>query len=54
MCTFHRAFEEFEESPESAAASLNALCRALERGAAAATATLARTPTQGRSGRRRT
>ena len=31
MCTLHRAFEEFEESPpESAAASLNALCRAFE------------------------
>ena len=35
MCTLHRAFEEFEESPESAAASLNALCRVFERGARA-------------------
>ena len=54
MCTLHRAFE-FEESP-SAAASLSALCqRSSEaRARTATTATLARTPTQGRSGRRRT
>ena len=33
MCTLHRAFED--SPPESAAASLNALCRAFERGARA-------------------
>ena len=36
MCTLHRAFEE--SPPESAAASLNALCRAFERGARASVA----------------